>query len=408
MTLLLLKSNTIKQWAHSQNKTINRYRYNTTMKNITVLIAAFAFFISSCSEGNNKTEKLKAEIKSKNEAVEALRKEIAELETELGKLDSSKTNLGKPVKIVAVAINPFVHSIDIQGHVEAEESVTVGPQMPGLVKRVYVQSGDRVSAGQVLAEIDADAMLQSLSALKLQRDLAKQVFDRQKNLWDQKIGTEIQYLQSKMQYEALEKQIAATQEQIDMAKIKAPMAGTVDQVNIKAGEIAAAGYSGIVIVNTSKLRVKGQLAEGYISKVHTGNAVTVAFPDANKTIETKVAYSGQMINKMNRTFNVEVVLNPNEKDIVPNMSAMMKITDYKNDSAIVAPVSCIQQSSDGTLFVYVAVKNKEGKLIAEKRTVTYDNTYNGMAEIVTGLTTGDQLVTEGFSDLNPGDIILGK
>ena len=147
--------------------------------------------------------------------------------------------------------------------------------MPGLVKRVYVQAGDKVSAGQVLAELDADAMTQQLAALKTQRDLSKQVYDRQKNLWDQKIGTEIQFLQMKAQYEAIESQVKAVQEQIDMAKIKAPMAGVVDGVNIKAGEMASPGYSNIVLVNTSNLRVKAEVAESYITKVKTGSSVNV-------------------------------------------------------------------------------------------------------------------------------------
>lgn len=376
------------------------------MKNLIAILTASALLFSSCG-GERNADKIKEEIKSKQQEVDALNKEIATLRTELAKLDTTKTTNGKPVKLVTVALSGFVHSIDVQGHVEADESVTVGPQMPGLVKRIYVQAGDHVSAGQVLAEIDADAMIQSLNALKTQRDLAKTVYDRQKNLWDQNIGTEIQYLQAKAQYEAVEKQVAAVNEQIDMAKIKAPMEGTVDQVNMKTGEIAAAGFSGIVIVNTSKLRVKGQLAESYIAQVHTGNIVTVQFPDAKKTIESKVSYAGQMINKMNRTFNVEVLLNPNEKNIVPNMAAIMKITDYRNDSAIVAPVSCIQQGTDGKTFVYVAVK-KDGKTTAEKREVTYDKSYEGMAEILTGLQPGDQLITEGYSELNPGDIILGN
>ena len=372
-------------------------------KQVIALLATALIFASCGGGGVNKQDELKA----KKEQFEALRKEIAQLEMEIAKSDTSNTVAGKPVKIQPLAYKTFEHSIDIQGRVDANESVSVGPQMPGLVKRVYVTAGDKVSAGQVLAEIDADAMTQQLAALKTQRDLAKQVFDRQKNLWDQKIGTEVQYLQTKAQYEAVESQVKSLQEQIDMAKIKAPMSGVVDAVNLKAGELASPGFSSIVLVNTGTLRVKAEVAESYISKVKTGSAVDVYLPDAGvqgKTISTKVTYAGKMINSINRTFNVEVALAANEENVAPNMIAVMKINDYKNDSALIVPLAIIQQNPNGSNYVYVAVQ-KGTDLVAEKREVTYLWTYNGMADITSGLRTGDQLIIEGSSELNQGDIL---
>ncbi len=377
------------------------------MKKTIVFISLFSLLAISCSE-QKKEDQLKADLKSKMEKFEKLRKEITDLKVEIAKSDTTHTDFGKPVRISVLQQKQFQHSIDIQGRVDADESVTVSPTMPGLVKSVYVHAGDRVRAGQILAQIDADALTQQLGALKIQRDLLKDVYNRQKNLWDQKIGTEMQFLQSKTQYDAVEKQISAMEQQIGMASLKAPMDGIVDAVNMKVGEIGAAGISSIVVVNTSKLRVKGEVAEGYVSKVQNGNPVNLFFPDANKTIETKITYSGRIINKVNRTFNIEVVLSPNETDIVPNMIAVVKITDYTNDSAIVIPLSAIQQTTDGKTFVYVAAKNKDGKLIAAKRDVTYEKTYNGAAEINTGLVAGDQLITDGNADLNSGDFISAK
>ncbi|MBI3510355.1 MAG: efflux RND transporter periplasmic adaptor subunit [Bacteroidetes bacterium] len=377
------------------------------MKKIATLLFTMGIFFSSCGGGQKEEEKLRSDLKSKKEEFEKLRKDIAEIELQLAKFDTSKANDGKPVKILAIAPTRFVHNIDIQGRVDAEESVTVSPQMPGLVKRVNVQPGDKVNAGEVLAEIDADAMIQQMNALKTQRDMAKEVYDRQKNLWDQKIGTEMQFLQSKTQYDALDKQVLAMSEQIDMTRIKAPMSGTVDQVNIRTGEIAAAGFSGIVIVNTTKLRVKGEVAEAYIAQVKIGSAVSIFIPDADKTIEATVTYSGQVVNKMNRTFNVEVAVPANEKDVLPNMIAVMKINDYSQDNSIVAPLSAIQQTSDGKYFVFVA-KNNGGKLTAEKREVTYEKNYNGMALITSGLINGDQLITDGYADLNNGDAVMSN
>jgi membrane fusion protein (multidrug efflux system) len=375
------------------------------MKKTLVLFSILSLFAAACGGEKKKEDQLK----EKMAEFEKLRKEIYDLKIEIAKGDSTHSDLGKPVRITTLAISPFTHSIDIQGRVDADETVSVGPQMPGLVKNVYVQAGDKVRAGQVLATLDADAMSQQLAGLKIQRDLAKDVYERQKSLWDQKIGTELQLLQSKTQYDALEKQINAMQEQIGMASLKAPMDGVVDAVNIKAGEMASPGFSNIVVVNTSKLRVKAEVAEGYVSKVQNGNPVTLYFPDANKTVESHITYSGRMINKLNRTFNVEAMLPANEKDIVPNMISVIKITDYINDSAIVIPLSAVQQTADGKTFVYVAV-NKSGKMVAEKRSVTYKMTYNGLAEIKPGegLNAGDKLITDGTADLNPGDAVSAK
>lgn len=376
------------------------------MKKIITLLTALSLIFFSCGE-QKKKEKLEADLKAKKEQFEKLRGEIADLEKQLNNFDSSNVSSGKMVHLDTITPERFTHSIDIQGRVDAEESVSVGPQMPGLVRRVYVQPGDQVTAGQILAELDADAMGQQLNALKVQRDLSKDIYQRQENLWNQKIGTEMQYLQAKGQYDALEKQVAALQEQIDMSRIKAPIAGTVDNVGLKAGEMANPGFTTIVIVNNSRLRVKGEVAEGYVSQVKTGSPVQIVLPDAgNKVIDTKLTYSGRIINKLNRTFNVEIALQ-DDKDAVANMVAVIKIRDYENDSSKVVPLSCIQVGSDGKSFVYVAVK-KDGKLIAERREVMYKNTYDGKAEILTGLNFNDIVVTEGYADLNIGDEITAQ
>ncbi|MCU0432146.1 MAG: efflux RND transporter periplasmic adaptor subunit [Bacteroidia bacterium] len=371
-----------------------------------IFIFSAALFLAACGEQKTPAQKLKDEISTKKGEMSKLQGEIANLEAELLKLDSNAAKKGKPVQLLTITPTTFVHSIDIQGRVDAEESVTVGPQMPGMVKRVLVQPGDRVSAGQLLAELDADAMVQQLGALKIQRDLTKQIFDRQRNLWEQKIGTEVQFLQAKAGFEAIEKQVLSLEEQIDMARIKAPMAGVVDNVGLKVGEMASPGFTTIMIVNGSKLRVKGEVAEGYVAKVKTGNPVIIELPDAGKTIDANVTYAGRIINKLNRTFNVEVAIRPDE-NVVPNMVAIMKIEDYRKDNQIVVPLGCIQQGADGKSFVYIAKTNGK-KVVAERREITYSMTYNGKAQIDTGLAAGDKVVTEGYAELNTGDEISGN
>lgn len=373
----------------------------------------FALFISgilaSCGGGSgNELEKIKTEIVSKKSEIEKLKKELAELESKEAKLSGEGAASGKPVKLMTLANDTFNHSIDIQGRIDAEESVAVGPQMPGLVKQVLVSAGDQVSAGQVLATLDDGVYAQGLKELQVQLDFARTVFDKQKSLWDQKIGSEIQYLQAKNNVESLEKRKATLSEQLDMTRIKAPMAGTVDAVSLKVGEMASPGFSTISIVNVSKLRAKAEVAESYIAKVKTGAPVQVYLQDANKTIDATISYSGRIINKLNRTFNVEVAIKSGEADVLPNMIAVLKINDYKNEQAIVCPLSAILKSAEGTAFVYVAEKNSKGVLTAQKRDITFERTYNGQAEILSGLKAGDQLITEGFAELNVNDEVQGK
>lgn len=378
------------------------------MKKMLALFGILSF-LASCGGGKvDKVAELKNQINAKKTEMSKLQGEIAKLEADLAAEDSSSIKKGKAVQILTLAPTRFSHSIDIQGRIDAQESVSVGPQMPGMIKRVTVSAGDRVSAGQILAELDADALFQQLAALKVQRDLTKQIFDRQRNLWDQKIGTEVQFLQAKAGFEAIDKQVGALEAQIDMARIKAPMAGVIDHVGLKVGEMASPGLSTILIVNNSKLRAKGEVAEGYIAKVKNGNPVQIILPDANnKVIDAKVTYAGRIINTLNRTFNIEVAIAPNTEDVVPNMVAILKIGDYNNDNALVVPLACIQQSSDGKNFVYVAV-SKGNKFIAERREITYNLSYNGNVQIDTGLKAGDKVITEGYADLNNGDEVAAK
>lgn len=375
-----------------------------------VLFALFLTgILASCGgDAGSGLEKIKADIVAKKAEISKLQGELANLEAEEKKLNGSNAFTGKPVKLMTLALDTFNHSIDIQGRIDAEESVAVGPQMPGVVKQVLVNAGDVVSAGQVLAILDDDVYQDGLRELQVQLDFARTVYDKQKSLWDQKIGSEIQYLQAKNNVDAMEKRKATLTEQLDMTRIKSPISGTVDEVGLKIGEMASPGFSTVSIVNVSKLRAKAEVAESYIAKVKTGAPVQVYLQDANKTLDATITYSGRIINKLNRTFNVEVGIRSGEADVLPNMIAVLKINDYKNLQAIVCPLSSVLKSAEGNSFVYVAEKNAKGVLTAQKRDITFERTYNGQAEILSGLKAGDQLITEGFADLNIGDEVQGK
>lgn len=244
---------------------------------------------------------------------------------------------------------------------------------------------------------------QGVAEAQTQLDLATQVFNRQKNLWDQKIGSEIQFLQAKTNKEALEKRVASLQEQLEMTRIKSPINGTVDQVDIKIGQAVAPGMPAFRVVNLNALKVTGEVAESFISKVNRGNETIISIPDMGKEINTKLDYAGRAINTLNRTFNVEVRLSPKDGELHPNMVAVMKIVDYSAASTFVVPIAAIQKSSDGE-YVFVAVQ-EGGRLIAKRKKVSAGMIYNGMIEVREGLAEGDQVVTAGFQSIIEGDPI---
>ncbi len=366
------------------------------MKN-KLLYISIATLIMACGAPDKKAELEKLK-KQKSE----LETKITSLEEDLAKSDTTKKE--KSTEVVAMALVPqtFKTYIEIQGRIDADENVALSTEMPGTITKINVKVGDQVTKGQVLAETDARAAQQQIQDLQTNLDLAKQVYDRQKNLWDQKIGTEIQYLQSKTTKESLENKLAAMQEQIRMSKIISPINGTVDGVNIKVGQSVMPGLNAITVINFSNLKVKADVAESYANRVKTGNEVQVLFPDTKDSITSKVSYASRAISSLSRTFNVEVNLD-NTKEYHPNMVAKLRINDFQSATPeIVVPVKYIQR---GTAENYVLVA-QNGKAV--KKIIKTNREYNGLIEVTSGLAAGDMLITAGYDILNDGDAITVK
>lgn len=371
------------------NQTIN-------VKKIILPLFSSLLILSACGE---KTESL-SELKAKQAE---LKTQLSEITTQITKLegDSSK----KFVLVVANAITPqiFKTYINVQGRVDAEESVSLASEMPGTITKINVKPGDAVSKGQVLAETDARALQQSISDLQTNTEFVNQLFDKQKALWDQKIGTEIQFLQAKTQKESMEKKMATLQEQVRMTKIISPINGTIDAVDIKLGQLTAPGMPAIRVINFNNLKIKADLSESYSSKVHKGNEVVVKFPDSNDSLTSVINYSARSISPLNRTFGVEILLD-DKKEFHPNQIAILSINDYKSEKPVLTiPLNYIQKDLKGEHFVLIA----DGKKAA-KRIIILGREYNGVAEIKTGLTETDLLITSGYDGLNEGDLIEVK
>lgn len=368
-----------------------------------VLLSLLLFSIVACSNKGGDADK-RAQLEKLKKDQTDLREKISKLEAELASADT--TGGASKAKIVAVTEMKsvlFNHYIEIQARVEGDEDVTVSPESMGNITSLTARPGDQVRKGEVLAVVDDRLIRQGIAEVQSQLDLVTQLFNKQKNLWEQKIGSEVQFLQAKTNKEALEKRMASMQEQLDMTRIKSPINGTVDEVNIKIGQTVAPGLPAFRVVNLNSLKVTGEVAESYISKLNRGNEVLIYFPDINKEIKGKLDYSGKAINKLNRTFNVEVRLQSSEGEYHPNMVAVLKIVDYTSPKAYVLPLAAVQKSSDGE-FVYVA-SEENGKLAARRKNVSTGIIYNGMAEIKTGLAEGDKVVTLGYQSIIEGDNI---
>lgn len=368
------------------------------MKKYIILSIATSLLLA-CSAPDKKAELEKLK-KQKSE----LETKIASLEEEIAKTDTSSKANEKSTEVIATALipQPFKTYIEIQGKVDADENVSLSTGIPGTITKINVKVGEEVSKGQVLAETDASTIQQQMSDLQVNLDLAKQVLEKQENLWSQKIGTEIQYLQAKATKESLEKKMATLQEQIRMTKIISPINGTVDGVNIKIGQVVAPGLPAISVINFSNLKVKADVAESYAARIHNGDEAFILFPDVKDSVISKVHYAARAINALTRTFAVEILLD-NNKDYHPNMVAKLKINDYQSPKpVIVLPVKFIQRGADES-FVFVAENN-----VVVKKTIKTGREYSGQLEVIDGLKEGDILITNGYDLVNEGDKITIK
>lgn len=367
------------------------------IKNFIIPAVASSIILTSCGGGN--PEGL-VELKSKQAE---LKTQLADITSKIAKLEGDSAK--KFVLVEAHGIKPSIFKtfINVQGRIDAEESVSLSSEIPGTITKINVKPGDEVSKGQVLAETDARALQQSISDLQTNTELVNQLYEKQKALWDQKIGTEVQFLQAKTQKESMEKKLATLLEQVRMTKIVSPINGTIDAVDIKLGQLTAPGMPAIRVVNFNNLKVKADLAESYASKVHRGDEVMLRFPDLNDTLTARINYSSRAINPMNRTFGVEILLD-NKKEYHPNQIVILNINDYKSAKPVLAiSMSYIQKDLKGAHFVFVAEGNK-----SVKRNIMLGKEYNGVVEITDGLTEKDLVITVGFDGLNDGDAIKIK
>ena len=387
-----------------------RSALNGSLSNLLMLALALgitAGLLTSCGEEKaqdpaGRLKELQAEQARIGAEIQKLQKELRQSGSKTADNTAANTKT-KVVQALTLEESPFRTWVEVQGTVDARQSIEVTAEGMGVVRNIKVKEGQKVTKGQILAELDQTVLLQSIEEIKGQLDFAKQLYTKQSNLWKQNIGSEVQYLNAKNQKESLERRLSTIESQLDMTRIKAPVSGTVDQVYLKLGQSTAMGMPAVRVVNFNDLRVVTDLSESYVSRVREGASVDLEFKDLNLSAQGRIAYVARSISALNRTFRAEVPLNNREGLYRPNMIVGMKINDYSTNKAIKIPVNLLQNSDEGT---FVMVVRAEGQGLKAARVSVTPGRSNGIeTEILQGLQAGDRIITTGYNDLNDGQAI---
>ncbi|MEP2446502.1 MAG: efflux RND transporter periplasmic adaptor subunit [Balneola sp.] len=305
----------------------------------------------------------------------------------------------KKVSVYVEEIQPstFRHYLNIQGDVESDNTIMITPEVNATVEKINVRLGDRVKKNDVLAELDGKITKSQIKQVESQLELSKTIYERQKNLRNQNIGSEVDFLQAKTQYESAQSQLNTLSEQLGNYTIRATISGVVNQVNVKVGENVSPAASAFQLANSTSLKVTAEVSERYITTVDEKDSVEISFPSLQTSVKKRLNVVSKVINSSNRTFEVEIYITDLNGSIRPNMMASLKINDIILKDKIVVPLNTVQKANNES-FVYVAKKSDNG-MQAIKRTVTLGDTYNNSIVVETGLEAGEKLINAGYTEL---------
>ncbi|CAH8281326.1 RND family efflux transporter MFP subunit [Mariniflexile fucanivorans] len=336
-----------------------------------------------------------------------LKKQIALLESKINTLDDTK----HAAIVTTITLNDtiFKHYAEIQGDVETNQNIVIYPQFSGILTQVYVKEGQKVSKGQVLAKIDDGGLSSQVAQVQAQTALAKTTFERQARLWEQKIGSEIQYLQAKTNYEASKNASDQLQSQLGKTTVRAPFSGTIDQVITDQGSAVNPGQNPLMrIVNLDDMYVKADVPETYLGKITIGSEVLVAFPSLNKTYQGKIRQVSNFINPDNRSFSIQVALPNKDAFLKPNLIATVKLNDYTSEKSILVPNNVIQKNGNNESLVFIYEPKSDSEGTAKRITIKTGKEQNGMVEVLEGLKANDIIINEGARTLRDGQEVSTK
>ncbi|WP_147678272.1 efflux RND transporter periplasmic adaptor subunit [Algibacter pacificus] len=367
--------------------------------------------LSSC--GGKKNQSVEEIIATDN--LELIREKKTELDlsaqqisTQLKQLEAKIKSLNPQTKIPLITTftvkeSVFTHFVELQGSVDTKQNLIIFPEYSGVLTKVYVKEGQKVNKGQILAKIDDGGLSQQLAQIQIQTNLAKTTFERQERLWNQKIGSEIQFLQAKSSFEAQQEAVNQLEQQVSKTVIRAPFSGTIDDVITDQGSVVAAGQSQLFrIVNLNNMFIETEVPERYVSDITKGKDVKINFPILGKEIDAKVRQAGNFINPANRTFKVEVEIPNKNGDIKPNLTAKLKINDYTNNKAFLIPQSIISENAEGQQYVYTITDKSNNIAKAKRVIIETGKTQGDLIEVLSGVEHNEEIIVEGARSVKEG------
>ena len=373
------------------------------MKTNILFILGFLIISISACEKKDPLQAKKEELKSQKTKLQKIKASITEIEKEISAMDpdfAKKNRKATLITTINVEKKTFEHYIEVSGAVKSRKNVMISAENMGNINRILVKEGNEVKRGQLIMSLDIELYQRSLDQLKTEYALAETMFEKQSNLWEQNIGTEVQYLQAKNRKESLENQIANIKTQISKSQIRAPFAGTIESVLVREGEMAQIGSPLVRIVNHQDMYIKADLSESHIGKFKKADKVIINFPSLNQTIESRISSVGQIIDVQNRTFSIEALLPITKFTIKPNLLAIVKLKDFEKEEAVVIPAKLIQKDNKGE-FVFIT-ETKSDEVIAKKIQIDRGITYKNSTMVTNGLTGKEMLIDEGFRDVANG------
>jgi membrane fusion protein (multidrug efflux system) len=377
-------------------------------------ISTLSLLLASC--GGDKNNSVEAVLESNDiETIQKKRDELTtqqqEIHTKLKELDHKLDELNPEKNVPLITtfkakLETFYHFLELQGSVQTKQNVVINAEIGGILQQIYVKEGQKVSKGQLLVKIDDGGMSQQLVQMQIQADLAKTTYERQKSLWDQKIGSEIQYLQAKSNYEGQQSAVNQMKSQLSRSTITAPFAGTIDDIITEQGSVVSPGQTPILrIVNLDDMYIKTDVPESYISNVTVGKDVEVTFPVLGKTLGAKIRQTGNYINPDNRTFNAEIGVPNKDKNIKPNLTARLRINDYTNEEALMIPQSIISENAEGDQYIFILDNIDGQKAIAKQTIIKTGKTQGDVIEVLEGVKDGDEIIKEGARSVKDGQTV---
>lgn len=373
------------------------------MKKLTVLLALAGF--TACQQPSGDLAEKQAQLEEKQKKLSELKDEVSALKKEIAALDTTAAQ-SKLTRVKVTAIEPasFEHFVQITGTVTTEENVMISAETNGRITAIKVEEGQAVKKGQLLITIDNEAERRQLEEAQAVYDLAKTTYEKRKNLWEQSIGSEINYLQAKNNYETAKSRLEQTRKRYQNTLMTSPIDGSVDQIEVNQGEMVAMGTPAIRVVDVDNVEIEAELSEKYLASVNKGDSVRVAIPALGYRAQSTVSFVSQVINPDNRSFMIKVKLQNEDGLIKPNILANVMIRDYQKDSALVVPSKAIGKDLRGD-FVFLAKEDEQGNMRASKSYVTRGVSFGAETEILEGVEPGDRVITAGSEEVNQNETI---